>query len=116
MRGHCGRGQDIWGPRVPLWLPGPPNIGERSGVDRFEGEFIGAGEDRPKGWRGPDIMGGGEGAQGDGGRYCIGDGAPLRFQPPRGGWFSGLFGGGGPDMVAGSFVLFLFDTLRESIY
>lgn len=56
-------------------------------------------------------MGGGEGAHGDGGRYCIGDGAPLRFQPPRGGWFSGLVGGGGPDM-AGSFV----DASRESIY
>lgn len=49
----------------------------------------GAGEFNDR--RGPDIMGGGDGAHGDGGLYCIGDGGPPRCQP-RGGWF------GGPDI------------------
>jgi len=34
---------------------------------------------------GPEIIGGGDGAHGEGGRYWIGEGEP-RLQP-RGGWF-----------------------------
>lgn len=46
--GHWGRGQDICGPRVPRWLAGPPNMGERSGVERFDGELRpAAGDDWP---------------------------------------------------------------------
>ena len=64
--GQRGRGHGICGPRVPRIALDVPNMGD-IGVERpvFIGEICGAGEFNER--RGPDIIGGGEGAHGDGG-------------------------------------------------